>query len=521
MADSSLQTFSDTINRRTLLSRGAALVGGLFAGLAVRPGKAYGQTKSTSGEQAATLPQLAAFVDATKFSDLPENVVKETKRILLDSMGCALGGVTSDKGKWGLDYVRAFFSGPPQATAIGFGDRLSVPGAAFINAELIYSLDHDVTMTPGHVSPFIIPPILAVAEQKKISGKDLITACALAHELSNRIGANLGTFRDVVDAGKSSFPLIDGYSACVFGGTAAVAKLEQMSKDQLAQAMGMAGYIAPMQAHTTMIKNVPPTTAKHLLGGWASQAQITAAYLIKAGHRGDVNILDGDWGFWRFAGCSKWDAAAAVAGLGEEWRFPKTIRFKAYPCCGIVRGGLDCLAAIIKKNNLRPGEIESLHAYIEPSCIEPVFHNRNIQNQIDAQFSVAYNLSVLAFGGKPGPGWHDWNTLNDPAIRQFMNKVTFEPHPGYAEAMKKNPQARIAKVEVSARGRTFVEERAFAKGSPSPDPSTLMTDDDLITKFKTNASLILTAGKMNEACRQLMELESVGDVGVLMQLLHL
>jgi 2-methylcitrate dehydratase PrpD len=521
MADSSLLTPADTINRRTLLGRGAALMGGLFAGLAIRPGRAYGQMKSTAGNRATTITQLADFVYATRFNDLPESVVSETKRLLLDSIGCALAGVASDKGKWGIEYVRAFFAGSPQATVIGFGDRVSLPGATFINAELINSLDHDATMLPGHVSPYVIPPVLAVAEQKKVSGKELITACALAHELGNRIGASLGTFRDVVDGGKASFPPIDGYSACVFGGAAAVAKLEQLSKDKLAQAMGLAGYIAPMQSHTTMIKNVPPTTAKNLLAGWAAQAQITAAYLVKAGHRGDANILDGDWGFWRFAGAAKWDAAAAVAALGKEWRFHKTIRYKAYPCCGILRGGLDCLAAIIEKNNLRSREIDGIHAYIEPSCIEPVFNNRDINNQVDAQFSVAYNLSVLSFGITPGIRWHEWDTMNNPEILRFMSKITFEPHPGYDAALKKNSQARIAKVVLSARGKTFVEERAFAKGSPSPDPSTYMTDADLMAKFKGNASRILPPDKINEACKQLMELDSVNDVSATMQLLRL
>lgn len=519
MVNSSLPALADTMNRRTLLGRGVTLMGGLFAGLAMRPGRAYGQMKSTAGNQVTTITQLADFVDATSFNDLPESVVRETKRLLLDCIGCALAGVTSDKGKWGLEYVRTYFAGSPQATVIGCGDRISVPGAAFINAELINGLDYELTMNPGHVSPFVIPPVLAVAEQKKVGGKEFITACALAHELGNRIGTSLGTFRDVVN-GKTGFPLISGSSSCVFGGTAAVAKLERFPKDQLAQAMGLAGNIAPMQAHTTMIKNVPTTTAKYLMAGWAAQAQLAAAYLIKAGHRGDISILDGDWGFWRFAGAGKWDAKAAVAALGKERRFHNTIRYKAYPCCGILRGALDCLAAIIEKSKLRPQEIDSIHACIEPSCPEPVFNNRDISNQIDAQFSVAYNLSVLSFGVKPGIRWQESDTMNNPEIRQFMNKVTFEPHPDYDEALKKNPQARIAKVVVSARGKTFVKERSFAKGSPSPDPSTYMTDDDLMAKFKDNASRILHPGKMNEACTQLMELEGVNDVSAVMQLLH-
>ena len=47
--------------------------------------------------------------------------------------------------------------------------------------------------------------------------------------------------------------------------------------------------------------------------------------------------------------------------------------------------------------------------------------------------------------------------MHNPEIRKFMDKVTFEPHPGYVDALKKDPQARISKVVVSARGKTFVD----------------------------------------------------------------
>jgi 2-methylcitrate dehydratase PrpD len=467
-----------------------------------------------------TISQLADFVDGTGFADLPASVVSETKRLLLDSIGCALAGVTSDKGKWGLAFARAFFAGLPQATVIGFGDRLSVPGAAFVNGELINGLDYDAGMHPGHVSPFVIPPSLAVAELKKATGKELITACALAHELSNRIGGAMGTFRDIVD-GKVRFPAVTGYSFSVFGGAAGVAKLERFSKDQLAQTLGLAGHISPMQAQTTLIKNTPPTTAKYLLAGWASQAAITAAYLIRAGHRGDTSILDGDWGYWRFAGSSRWDADAAVAALGKEWRFQKTVRYKPYPCCRIMHGALDALAAILSRNGLSPREIDGIHACLEASCTEPIFNNREIANQVDAQFSVAYNLAVLSFGIKPGIRWQEWDTMNDPEIRRFMDKVTFEPHPDYVAALQKNSQARISRVAVSARGRTFVEEREFPKGTPSPDPVTTMTDEELLAKFQDNASRILPARKAIEAGSRLLDLESVGDVASITEWLRL
>ena len=80
---------------------------------------------------ATTITKLADFIDRTNFEDIPERVIHETKRLLLDSIGCALAGVTADKGKWGVEYVRSLYGGAPQATILGLGEKTCAAGAAF------------------------------------------------------------------------------------------------------------------------------------------------------------------------------------------------------------------------------------------------------------------------------------------------------------------------------------------------------------------------------------------------------
>jgi len=115
---------------------------------------------------------------------------------------------------------------------------------------------------------------------------------------------------------------VTGHATAIFGGTAGVAKLEKFPKDKLAQALGLAGHISPGQVQTTMVRNVPATTAKYLLAGWVSR-QNYCGVSGQAGHRGDISILDREHGYWRFTGSSKWDADSVVAVLGTEWRFPR------------------------------------------------------------------------------------------------------------------------------------------------------------------------------------------------------
>ena len=467
----------------------------------------------------STVNALAQFALSTGYQNLPPDVVAETKRILLDSIGCAVAGTRSEKGRWGLDYARSCLAGPAQASVIGLDERLSIAGAAFVNAEAINGHDFDAGMTPGHVTPFVLPAILAVAESRASTGRQLLTASAVAHEISHRVGANLGTFREIVN-GQVRFPLVSGYSFTVFGGVAGIAMLEGFSVEQIRSALGLAGHMAPMQAHTTMMKNLPTTTAKYLMAGWMAQAQIAAAYLARAGHVGDTNIMNDEWGYWRFAGAARWDAASVLDALGTRWKFQETARYKIYPCCRIMHGALDLLASIIAEHRLVSAEIESIHALLESSCTEPVFSTREIRTQVDAQFSIAYNLAVMAAGIAPGIRWQEQSTIESPEVQALMRKITFAPHPQYIAKLRDNAQVRITGLEVTARGTVFRGEKEIAKGAPSRDPSTYMTDADIALKFRQNVARTVVSDRAQDITDMVMSLEQLKDTAELLRLLQ-
>jgi len=56
--------------------------------------------------------------------------------------------------------------------------------------------------------------------------------------------------------------------------------------------------------------------------------------------------------------------------------------------------------------------------------------------------------------------------MNNQAIRWFMDKITFEPHPEYVSALKKDPEARISKVEVSARAKPLLRKETSSREHP-------------------------------------------------------
>ena len=80
----------------------------------------------------------------------------------------------------------------------------------------------------------------------------------------------------------------------------------------------------------------------------------------------------------------------------------------------------------------------------------------------------------------------------------------------YGKQHLKYPGSSIARVEVVAKGRILSEERIYAKGSPVADSR--MTDDELIEKFRHNASRILTKDSIDNALTILLRLEESADI---------
>ena len=84
--------------------------------------------------------QLAEFAADTKWDALPPPIAHETKLLLMDSIGCALAALATDKGKMNLSLAKRY-GGPPEASVIGTRDKVSLPTAAMVNGELMFTLD--------------------------------------------------------------------------------------------------------------------------------------------------------------------------------------------------------------------------------------------------------------------------------------------------------------------------------------------------------------------------------------------
>jgi len=464
------------------------------------------------------IEQLAEFTTHAQFDLLPPTVVGECKRAILDSIGCAVAGIDHPKGRAGIQYGQIMGGGSRDATIMGTSDRVSVFGAAFANAELINALDGDAVLLPGHVSPYVLPGALAVAEMKGTTGKELLVAAAVAHEMSFRFGKALANQRDTVD-GKAISPKVFGNASAIFGSTAAVGRLKGHSSSTIAHALGIAAYISPVNSQVAWFKHPPSSTLKYIYAGMLAQQAMTSAYSAELGHIGDLHVLDdAEYGYAVFIGSTKWEPEQITDGLGTDWRCPAAMTYKLYPHNRVAHTAIDCVIDIVRENDLEPAEIESIVAYVEAIGVQPVWLNRKIDNVQDAQFSMPHGIAVAAHRVAPGKAWQDPAFVFSRSVMSLMDRVTTHAHADFARLLEAEPASRPARVEVRARGKTHVMERRYPKGSPSPETSTYMTDDELIQKFRHNCEGVLPANGIDRIVDDVMNLETVTNIAAVMRL---
>ena len=150
-----------------------------------------------------------------------------------------------------------------------------------------------------------------------------------------------------------------------------------------------------------------------------------------------------------------------------------------------------------------------------------------IGSHVDAQMNLPYNIAVAAHRIKVGPDWQARSTIDNPKIREFMKKVSYETNPRCEEARHQDLvvegrpyiSRRPAYAEVSARGTSFTQEVEYAKWLSMDVEEFRVGDEGLADKFRANASKVLKGDKLEKAIEAIYGLEKIDDITRLIPLL--
>src|SRR2546430_287724 len=87
--------------------------------------------------------ELARHVAHATFESLPEEAVSTARLSLLDTLGVTLAATGLADGLGEIVAMMREGHGAPHSTIIGFGDRMAMWDAAFVNGAAVHALDFD------------------------------------------------------------------------------------------------------------------------------------------------------------------------------------------------------------------------------------------------------------------------------------------------------------------------------------------------------------------------------------------
>src|SRR5437762_2607121 len=265
--------------------------------------------------------RLAEFLAASRWEDIPEAVRHEGVRSLLNFVGGALGGCRDEAVNLAARVLMPYF-GAGQAGVIGRSERPDALNAAFLNAVSANVLEYDDThlATVIHPAAPVVPGLLALAEQRRVSGAELVHALILGVEAECRIGlAVMPTHY------RRGWHIT---ATCgIFGAAAAAGKLLGLDARRMAWALGHAA------TQSAGLVESLGSMSKSIGVGNAARNGLAAALFAEAGFTAAERAIEGRYGFAPVTSDSV-DLAAITEGLGESWEILANC-YKPYPC-GVV-----------------------------------------------------------------------------------------------------------------------------------------------------------------------------------------
>lgn len=431
---------------------------------------------------------LAEFVAGTRYEDLPPEVVNESKRLLLDTVGCALGAINTPSGRIALQHVESL-GGGPNATVLGLGSKTSATNAAYANARLANVLDADDTFpTSTHFGNATVFSALALTEQFGGSDRDLLTAIAVGFDVGARIGSWMGAPFKVRDGEVVGWNKLGGPPATVtWAAVGAAASAARLDSGQANHAFGLAGANSPQPTIRKWAEAPIQPMYKYADAGWCADIGVSATLLAKLGSTGFLDILDGENAFWRFYGSPTHEDDLLIKGLGTDWQILNTT-YKLWPCCRWIHHPLTAFSRLIEEHGLKPEEIESVVVRANPLALSEIFRSQQPSDSLTAEFSHAHAIAAMAYGVPSGPRWYEQEAMTAPHMVAFRGKVTVEPEPSSSNIAKWMGGGQWrgipGGVEVFARGTRFAATADNALGDPWSD-STLLSNETLVQKFLT------------------------------------
>jgi 2-methylcitrate dehydratase PrpD len=423
---------------------------------------------------------VAKFVVDTAYDAIPPEVVQLGKKSILDGLGLALAGSRAESGPLCLKYLDTL--GAPQggSTIIGTSRKTAPQFAALVNGISIHADDFDDTQLAAakdrvygllvHPTVAVLPAVLALGEQRKISGKDFLLAYHLGVEVECKIAEAIAP-RHYEDGFHST-------GTCgPFGSAAACSKLFRLDREKTLNAFGIAA------SRSAGLRENFGTMTKPLQAGHAAESGLQSVQLAEIGWTAATQILEAQRGFFHAAGGS-FDSAAILGKLGAPWCFAAPgISLKPYPSGSLSHPAMTEMMRLIELHDIRPAQVKQVEIGANHAMTQALLHHQP-QNGLEAKFSMEFCAAILLLRRKAGLAEFTNQVVQRADVREMIGRVRYYIDPE-AEAAGFDKMTSIIKI-ILRTGKVISGRATFGKGSPA-DP---MTFEETAVKFRGCAEYV-------------------------------
>ena len=489
-------------NRRSFLQTCGLGSLGLLMPSSVTPLRGQQAPAAEARLDSTMLADLASWVARVKYDDFPPHVIAKAKRLLLDTLGCAIGAIDGEPVRIAAQVVRQQ-GGNPQATVIGAGWKASAEQATFLNALAIRYLDFNDYAAFGypHHPSINVGSALAIAEMQGLTGKDVLLGLTVAYEVHIR-------FRDFSADGKGpngarkrgfDLPSIEAQ----FASAAAAGKLLGLDAPKLANALAIAGSFGNTLREVRSGGEL--AMAKGSAEAIASKNGTFAALLARAGMSYPDTLIDGESGY-----------AKVIVGEVDE----KILRsqatdfhilkscYKMWPSIGTSQAPI--AAALSLRKDIPADDIDTITVGLSDFAHD---QQKDFLGEINtrehADHSVPYLVARAFLDGDVKVSDFEESRYRDRRVLALADKV----HLAVDKSL--NGEAEILGVRMAVTRRNGAARKVdvlYAPGSVRNPPD----DASLEAKFLSNAERALGRDRVHHAAETILNVDRLPNLGELL-----
>jgi 2-methylcitrate dehydratase PrpD len=434
------------------------------------------------------LDKVVSYVCRANFNDLPQPVVSRAKEVLADTLSVIAAGAQEEEVKV-LTKRLADPKAKQVASLIGAGTRTEPSKAALINgtAGTFLELDEGNQFGRGHPGVHVVPAALAVAEEARLPGRDLLTALILGYEIGTRIGI----------ACKIRMSMHPHGTWGTVGAAVAVGKLMGYREGEMREMINVSSSLGLATSRRTMLEG---GTVRNVYSGASNFMGILAHQLVQSGFTGEADGLKTVYGS---VVSDTFNPEVMTEELGSRFEIARNY-FKMHACCRYNHGTLDALEKILAQRPLKADDIDSVE--VETYSLAAQLCDRSPQNMLAAKFSIPFAVATLLVHGRTDVTCFAPQAVRSDAVQALAKRVEVKEDPKLTAMM---PARRPSRVRVTLKSGEKLEAEVSMNKGDFEDP---YGPEDLEKKYFSLSDPVWGRAKAEQVRSLVMTVEKVKDI---------